>query len=231
MSSQQAVRVASSISPTQRLTLLTAAVAGHGVKHLFNAAFFVLLPEIKASLALSNTQVGVLSTFRYTVGGLANLPAGFVADRFKQRRALILGLSVMLIGVFYLLLGLANSYWIAIVAATMVNVSINFWHPSAIASLAGHFIARRGFAVGLHGTGGSIGETVGPILAGAMISALGWRLFSQSVFVPAFVSGLAIWLLLRTVPGEGISKLSARTYLRSGLIYLTLVFICARLGL
>ena len=203
------------ITAGQRLTLLIVAVTGHGIKHLFNAAFYVLLPEIKAGLGLSNTQVGTLATFRNVVGGLANLPAGFVADRFKQRRALILGLSIMFTGAFYMLLGAAGSYWVAVAAAVMITVSINFWHPSAIASLASNFTTRRGFAVGLHGTGGSIGETIGPILAGALISALGWRVFGQGVVIPALISGIVIWLLLRTVPSDRDSMASVRTYLGS----------------
>ena len=203
------------ISPRQRTTLLLVAVAGHGVKHLFNAAFFVLLPELKAALGLSNTQVGTLATFRNVIGGLANLPAGFVADRFKRRRALILGLSIAFTGVFYVLLGMADSYWMAVIAAVMITVSINFWHPSALASLASHFVGRRGYAVSLHGTGGSIGETLGPILAGAMISALGWQVFGQGVVIPALVSGAVIWLLLRTVPGDDDPMAGLRDYFGS----------------
>ena len=203
------------ITARQRTVLLLVAVAGHGIKHLFNAAFFVLLPELKASLGLSNTQVGVLATFRNVIGGLANLPAGFVADRFRQRRALILGLSIAFTGVFYVLLGMSYSYWMAIIAAVMITVSINFWHPSALASLASHFASRRGLAVGLHGTGGSVGETLGPILAGALISALTWRVFGQGVAVPAVVSGIVIWLLLRGVPGDDSPMASVRDYFSS----------------
>ncbi|MBF8267482.1 MAG: hypothetical protein HW388_990 [Dehalococcoidia bacterium] len=78
------------ITQRQRLTLLMVVVAGHGLKHMFNAAFFILLPQIKAGLGLSNTQVGTLSAFRGIAGGLANVPAGFVGDRFAKRRAEIL---------------------------------------------------------------------------------------------------------------------------------------------
>ena len=64
------------ITSKQRMILLTVAVFGHGLKHMFNAAFFVLLPEIKAGLNLSNTQIGTLSTFRAIISGFANIPAG-----------------------------------------------------------------------------------------------------------------------------------------------------------
>ena len=71
----------------QRNTLLVTTIAGHGLKHFFAAAFFVLLPEIKTSLALTNVEVGLMSTARFVTGGIANLPAGFIADRFSRFRA------------------------------------------------------------------------------------------------------------------------------------------------
>ncbi|MBI4328892.1 MAG: MFS transporter [Chloroflexi bacterium] len=198
------------ISARQRLTLLLVAVTGHAVKHLFNAAFFVLLPEIKAELALSNVQVGTLSTLRNIAGGVANLPAGFLADRFGRSRPLILGASIVLVGLFGLLLGLASGYWSAVIASTLLVVAITFWHPSAISALSQRFAERRGFAIGLHGTGGSIGEALGPLVAGALLALLTWRGVLQVGFVPAVAAGVVIWLLLRRVPmeAEGVSGVS-----------------------
>ena len=132
------------ITQRQRLTLLIVAVAGHGLKHMFNAAFFILLPQIKAGLALSNTQVGTLSTFRGIAGGLANVPAGFVGDRFAKRRAEILGGSIILVSVFALALGAATNLWMAAIAAALFSVAITFWHPSAISSLSREFAAAEG---------------------------------------------------------------------------------------
>ena len=199
----------------QRRTLLLTAVAGHGLKHLFYSAFYVLLPEIKAGLALSNTEAGILSTSRNLIGGITNLPAGFAADRFPRRRAEILGLSVGFIGIFALVLSVANSLWLAAVAAALIAISTSFWHPAAIGSLAQEFAARRGMAIGLHGTGGSVGETLGPLLIGALILAFGWRLALQSTAIPAVGCGVLIWLLLRSVPMGEASVVNAGAYLRS----------------
>ncbi len=206
---------AAAITPRQRLTLLLVTVAGHALKHLFNSAFFVLLPEIKAGLALSNVQVGTLSTFRNIAGGMANLPAGFVGDRFSRQRATVLSLSIIGIGAFYLLLGLATSYWAAVVAAALMIVSLSFWHPTAISSLSRQYASRRGFAIALHGTGGSVGEALGPVVAGGLLGFLAWRTVMQGSAMPAFVVGVGIWLVLRTVPAEAQGIMSVRDYLRS----------------
>ena len=219
------------ITNGQRLTLLIVAVAGHGLKHMFNAAFFILLPEIKVGLGFSNTQVGTLSTFRGIAGGLANVPAGFVGDRFAKRRAEILSVTIIAVSVFAVALGLATNFWMAVIAASLLSVAISFWHPAAISSLSREFASRRGFAISLHGTGGSMGETLGPILVGALLGIISWRLVLQGSVIPGLVFGIAIWAFLRTVPtstSSGVSMMgylgSVSALLRNGKLLLVLIF-------
>ena len=225
------------ITQRQRLTLLIVSVAGHGLKHMFNAAFFILLPEIKAGLGLSNTQVGTLSTFRGIAGGLANIPAGFTGDRFAARRAEILGVSIILVSMFAFALGMATNFWMAVIAASLFSVAITFWHPAAISSLSREFASRRGFAIALHGTGGSVGETLGPILAGTLIGLIGWRYVLQGSVIPGLACGIIIWILLRKIPVAqspefGISQYigSVGTLLRNGRLLLILFFAAGFVG-
>ncbi|MBI4311074.1 MAG: MFS transporter [Chloroflexi bacterium] len=193
-----------SITDRQRVMLLFSAVAGHALKHMFNAAFFVILPEMKTSLGLSNTEVGALSTVRNIAGGLSNLPAGFAADRFSAQRAKILAISMTLVGLFAMTLGLATNFAMALVAAALLSVAITFWHPAAISTLSRVFASRRGFAIAMHGTGGSIGEAGGPILVGLLLGVLSWRVVLQGSVLPGIACGLLVWLLLRPIPtGEG----------------------------
>ncbi|MEE8442466.1 MAG: MFS transporter [Dehalococcoidia bacterium] len=203
------------ISDRQRRTLLAAIIAGHGLKHIFNSAFFILLPEIKTGLALSNIQVGTLATVRNIVGGLSNLPAGFVADRFSPWRAAIMGLSIALIGVFAMGVGLAPNYWVAMVASALMISALTFWHPAAIASLSRYYTARRGFAIALHGTGGSLGEALGPTLAGLLLLAFGWRVVLQGSVIPSIMFGFLVWFVLRPVPTIEATASSLKMYLRS----------------
>ena len=199
----------------QRRTLLVVAVAGHGLKHLFNAAFFVLLPEIKTGLALTNSQIGILSTFRNVLGGITNIPAGYAGDRLSAHRAEILGASIIFLGIFALALGLSTTFWMALVFAALFNVAITFWHPSAISSLSREFESRRGFAISLHGTGGSVGETLGPVLAGTLIGIVGWQMVLRGSVVPGVIAGILIWLILRTIPTRSGEVQAQGSYLTS----------------
>ena len=199
----------------QRRTLLVVAVAGHGLKHLFNAAFFVLLPEIKTGLALTNSQIGILSTFRNVLGGITNIPAGYAGDRLSAHRAEILGASIIFLGIFALALGLSTTFWMALIFAALFNVAITFWHPSAISSLSREFESRRGFAISLHGTGGSVGETLGPVLAGTLIGVVGWQMVLRGSIVPGVIAGVLIWAVLKTIPTRAGEAQAQGSYLTS----------------
>ena len=189
-------------------TMLVTVVLGHAIKHIFAAGFFILLPELKRDLALSNATIGAISTSRMVAGGVVNLVAGFAADRFPHRWAAILGVSMAMVGVFYFLLGIAPNLGMIVVAGVLSSIAVTFWHPSAIGALARRFVNRRGLAISLHGAGGSIGETLGPLIAGALLIGLTWRVILQGAMVPAIGAGVVIWLLLRNLSvqrGEGIS--------------------------
>ena len=43
------------------------------------------------------------------------------------------------------------------------------YHAPALATLAKKFPERQAFALSLHGTGGSLGETLGPLIFGSLL--------------------------------------------------------------
>ena len=153
--------------------LMAVMVIGHAIKHMYAASFFIILPEIHSSLGLSNTAVGTLSTARSLAGSTANLPAGFLADRLSHRWPAILGAAMVVVGVFQFVMGSSDTYWPILLAAMVVSGAISFWHPPAIAALSQQFAHRRGFALAMHGPGGSIGEALGPIVFATVIGLIG----------------------------------------------------------
>lgn len=188
-------------------------VAGHGVKHLFNASFFIILPEISTALALTHTQVGVMATARSSFGSLTNLPAGFLADRFNNRWGLVLALCMLLLGLFTFLMGIVEGYWPVLITSAIAGAVISFWHPAAISALARQFPDRKGFALSLHGSGGSVGEALGPILTGALLLLISWQAVLQVSLLPALVTALAVWFLLRNLRSDEAGVLSLGAYL------------------
>ena len=194
--------------------LLTTTVTGHGIKHFYAAAFPVLFPSIKADLNLTNAQLGNMTTLRLLVGGLFNLPAGFLADKFGGGRRHILAFSIALTALSCMLLGIAQSYPLIVVFASLMSAAITFWHPSAIAWLSEGFSNRKGMAIGIHGTGGSAGEALGPLVTGLLLKSFSWRpLLSLSV-IPGIIVAIMIWICLGKVGQFTATTITLGTYIK-----------------
>ena len=200
--------------PTSKTSLLLGTtVTGHGVQHFYNAAFPVLFPSIKSDLALTNAQLGNMTTLRLLMGGLFNLPAGFFADKFGSGRKHILASSIALTALFCMLLGMASSYPLIVLFASLMSGAITLWHPSAIAWLSEGFSNRKGMAIGLHGTGGSVGEAFGPLVTGLLLKSFSWRpLLSVSV-IPGVLAAFVIWICLGQVKRVAMSTITISTYI------------------
>lgn len=177
--------------------LLVALAGGHAMKHVFVSGLFVLLPEIKASLGLSNAGLGVIATARSLSGGLANAPAGFLADRYRRHFSPMLAGMLVYIAVFQLALSRSVGLIDAAIYAAALAVAFTAWHPPAIGVLSQVFSDRRGLAISIHGTGASVGETLGPLLAGALLLVLSWETVLQVAAVPALAAAFIVWLMTR----------------------------------
>ena len=201
-----------------RNQLAVTVVLGHTVKHIYNSGLqSVMLAVIKDDLGLSGTQFGFLATSQRVTSGATTMVAGYLGDRFANRSGLMLMLSLGIMGVSYYLLGSAPSYWLLFAVMLLVGIGPSLYHPPAIASLSRKFPDKRGFAISLHGTGGSIGEVVGPVLTGGLISgtylvAFHWRdVLHLSVF-PALFFAVAVYLMMRNIPAAAADAGSLREY-------------------
>lgn len=187
-----------------RNRLAVTVVLGHGVKHIYNAALQIhLMPAIQEGMHLSATQFGALVTARQITGGVTTMGAGYLGDRFANRSALMLGISMGLLGISFFLAGSVGTYWLLFGAMLLVGIGPSLYHPPAIGTLSRKFPDRRGFAISLHGTGGSVGELVGgSFLIGSLLTFLTWQGILKISVLPALFFALLIWAMMRKVPGE-----------------------------
>lgn len=191
-----------------RNKLAVTVVTGHGIKHIYNSALqAIILPEIGVSMGLTGVQFGLLSTAGRITSGVTTMGAGYLGDRFANRSGLMLGISLGILGISYFMLGWANSYGVLFAIMLLVGIGPSLYHPPAIASLSRKFPDKRGFAISLHGTGGSAGNLVGPVLTGALLSgtliaAIVWRDVMKFSVVPALFFALMIYLMMRNIPTD-----------------------------
>ena len=180
--------------------------------HWFQQLFPVILPEIKADLRLNDVQVGSLSTAREALSGALALPSGFLADIFRTQMASILAASLACSGLAYSLVGLSSAYVGVLSAMALVGVGTALWHPAANASLSARFPERRGTALAVHGVGASVGDTVGPLVVGALLLLLGWRELLQLHMLPALILTAIFWRGLGRLYTQEGSRPNLRAY-------------------
>jgi NNP family nitrate/nitrite transporter-like MFS transporter len=204
-----------------RNRLAATVVLGHAVKHIYNSGLHsVLLAVLKNDLGLSGAQFGLLSTSGEITSGATTMVAGYLGDRFANRSGVMLMISLGMMGISYYLLGSAPNYWLMFAAMLFVGIGPSLYHSPAIATLSRKFPDKRSFAISWHGTGGSVGEVIGPILTGGLIHgvyfvAFKWNEVLQISVGPALIFGLLIYLMMRGIPTASTETESLRDYFTS----------------
>ena len=163
------------------------------VCHLLNdtnqSLLSAIYPILKDSYRLDFAQVGLITlAFQFTASMLQPV-VGMVSDRRPQPFSLPVGMGCTLAGL--LLLSVAGSFPVILVAAALVGIGSSIFHPEAsrVARMASG--GRYGFAQSLFQVGGSSGSAIGPLLAAFVVVPHG----QASIAWFALVALLAIALL------------------------------------
>jgi FSR family fosmidomycin resistance protein-like MFS transporter len=188
-------------------------VIGHALKHtLTSSVQTAMIPELKLSLGLSATQVGALSTTQQITGWMATMSAGYLGDRFTKKTGLMLAFSLTMTGSALLIMSFAPGYGVLVIAMLFMGFGPSMFHPPAVGALSRRFADRRSFAISLHGTGGSVGEVLGPLVGAGLLLVLFWRDALRVEFLPAILGAILLWRLLDT---SGASEHAGHSSLRA----------------
>ena len=125
------------------------------------------IPLIKESFALDYGQIGLITfTFQLTASLLQPF-VGVYTDRHPQPYSLPIGMGASFVGL--LLLSVAPTYGVILLAAGLVGTGSSVFHPEAsrLARLASG--GRHGFAQSIFQVGGNAGAALGPLLAAAIV--------------------------------------------------------------
>jgi MFS family permease len=181
-------------APLAAWSRLAANSTAHMVEHLFNGVIAVILPLITTSLGLSLAQAGALASTRTLMAGVASFPSGFLAD-LARRRNLLLGLCIGMIGLGCLGLSAASSFPVLLIFMALAGAGGGGFHPQSLSILSAAYREKRAFALGVHDSSANLGEVVGPLALGLLITFVDWRTALQIWAIPGLTIGLLYALL------------------------------------
>lgn len=154
-----------------------------------------LIEPIKAEFQLSDSAVGfltgvALALFYVTAG----LPLGALADRVNRRNMIAWALTIW--SVFTALCGIAQNFWMLLLARIGVGVGEAGGTPPSHSILADYFApSERIVAMSIYAVGVCIGSAIGGVAGGLLAEHFGWR-WALMIFA---CSSLPVLILLFTV--------------------------------
>ena len=199
---------------------------GHGLKHVLSSSVSVILPFIKESLSLSGIQIGYLASANSISAGLINFPAGILSDIYKKRVGLIIGFSALILSVgFYLVSIISYDNWIFLgfISFIFLGAGANLWHPPAFSVLSYKYPEKKAFALGVHLSAASAGNTLGPLITGLIlggivfngfiIEAIGWRDLAFAMSLISILLSVIIFIFSSKIYIKSSEKINVTLYI------------------
>jgi MFS transporter, FSR family, fosmidomycin resistance protein len=191
---------------------------GHGASHWITGTFFLLLPKIREEFGFSYAEISLIGTIYY-IGSLSSNVIGGPAVDMTGRRIMFQVVSLFASGLALVGLGLSGNFAVIAAMGVLIAAANNLWHPAAMSFLSSEYPKNRAFVLSLHGVGSNVGEAVGPIAAGALLtwSMLGWQSAAYLNAAPALLTAVVfiVFLLARDRPVAGGERrgVDFRTYM------------------
>ncbi|NDJ58609.1 MFS transporter [Enterobacteriaceae bacterium 4M9] len=151
--------------------ILGAISLSHLLNDMIQSLLLALYPLLQAEFTLSFVQVGLITlTFQLT-SSLLQPVVGYYTDKYPMPWSLPIGMCFTLCGL--ILLTLASSFPMVLMAAALVGSGSSVFHPesSRVARMASG--GRHGLAQSLFQVGGNFGSSLGPLLAAVIIAPYG----------------------------------------------------------
>jgi FSR family fosmidomycin resistance protein-like MFS transporter len=195
-STQAPLTGTSSVSPqAATMPILLSLSFCHLLNDLIQSLIPALYPLLKAEFNLDFTQIGLITLAFQLTASLLQPTVGFYTDKRPQPYSLALGMGSTLIGL--LLLSVATSYTIVLIAAALIGTGSAIFHPEAsrVARMASG--GRYGTAQALFQVGGNVGQAIGPLLAAFIIlphgqGAIAW-VSMAALIAMAFLTRVGMW--------------------------------------
>ncbi|MBJ3814634.1 MFS transporter [Shimwellia pseudoproteus] len=171
--------------------ILGAISVSHLLNDMIQSLLLAIYPLLQSEFSLSFMQIGAITLTFQLASSLLQPLVGYYTDKYPMPWSLPVGMCFTLSGL--VLLSLAGSFEMVLLAAALVGTGSSVFHPesSRVARMASG--GRHGLAQSLFQVGGNFGSSLGPLLAAVIIAPYGQK--NVAWFVLAAL--LAIIVLLQ----------------------------------
>lgn len=160
----------------------------------------VLATRIKASLSLTNFQIGLLYgpafSFIYAFSGI---PMGRMADKYSRKNMIVAGLLVWSLMTF--LSGFATGLAFLISARIFVGIAESALSPAVYSLLSDYFEPdQRATVFSIYSSGIFLGIGLSYLVGGNVAEAYNWRTSLKAVGLPGILLVIIAWFIIKKIP-------------------------------
>lgn len=160
----------------------------------------VLATRIKASLQLTNFQIGLLYGPAFSlVYALSGIPMGRLADRYSRKKMIIAGLLIWSLMTF--ISGFATGLAFLISARIFVGIAEAALSPAVYSLLTDYFKPdQRATVFSIYSAGIFLGVGLSFLIGGNVAEATNWRTSLKVVGLPGILLAIIAWFIIKEVP-------------------------------
>lgn len=189
--------------------VLVSASTIHLLHDGFSDIIYVFLPLWAAEFGLSFAQVGIIRTVYSGGMALFQIPAGFLAERWGERRLLVAGTAVTALG--FVAASWAGGFVALLVILLLAGLGSGVQHPLSSSLISKAYEGgRRRAALGTYNFSGDVGKAGAAAVIALAAAAVGWRTAGAAYGLLGLVAAGALLIVLGRLAAGGAGPVTDR---------------------
>lgn len=175
--------------------------AAYLLSYLYRTVNAVISPELSASLGVSASSLGVLTSAYFAAFAAMQLPAGMLLDRYGPRRVEPVLLAVA--GCGALTFAASEQLGGLVLARALIGAGVSICLMSPLKAVATWYAPERHASLaGWIMVAGGLGTLLSTAPLAAALSVLSWRAIFVVLAAATFVAALAIFFIVPDTPAS-----------------------------
>jgi sugar phosphate permease len=178
------------------------------INYFDRIAVLTFLPYIQKDLSLTPVQVGQLASVFFFAYALAQISAGYLADRIGPKK--VMGLAIVVFTAVTALTGLVRTYWQFIILRIGLGLGEGHHFAPAVKSINNWFpTEEKGRATSFFATSWAVAPAIVPVIVTTIAATFfngAWRPVFFLLALPGLLGMVILWRFVSDSPKEMLDK-------------------------